>query len=142
MTLNMNTRSDALLILKAFGIPIDNVTEFNLSFDANGTTRAYISLIVDGALMEEVKKALAPVDAPQMASQPHVLVGAPKARKKRKKPVQTNYIPNPGSDEALSMGCICAVMDNNHGEYPPFPPTGWFITCGCTVHGFVEEEDE
>ena len=39
-------------------------------------------------------------------------------------------IPNPGSIEALAMGCICAVIDNNHGRGSgPF-----WITEGCPVH--------
>lgn len=42
-------------------------------------------------------------------------------------------IPNPGSEEALAAGCLCAVMDNNHGKWKPW--TGhWWITEGCPVH--------
>lgn len=41
--------------------------------------------------------------------------------------------PNPGSDAAREQGCICAVMDNNHGLYPAFGG-GWWITAGCPVH--------
>lgn len=32
--------------------------------------------------------------------------------------------PNPGSDEARAAGCKCAVLDNNHGKFPPYPPDG------------------
>lgn len=42
--------------------------------------------------------------------------------------------PNPGSDEAIAAGCICAVMDNNHGRFAPWPPNGWYVTEGCPVH--------
>lgn len=42
--------------------------------------------------------------------------------------------PNPGSDEARSLGCICAVFDNNHGRHAPWPDDGWWITGGCPVH--------
>ncbi len=42
--------------------------------------------------------------------------------------------PNPGSDEAIKQGCICAVLDNNHGKWAPYPPDGWWITEGCPVH--------
>ena len=42
--------------------------------------------------------------------------------------------PNPGSDEALSQGCLCAVLDNCHGKVAPYPPDGWYITMGCPVH--------
>jgi hypothetical protein len=43
-------------------------------------------------------------------------------------------IPNPGSDEAIADGCICAVLDNNHGLFAPYPDDGWWITEGCRVH--------
>lgn len=42
--------------------------------------------------------------------------------------------PKPGSDTALNAGCICAVLDNNHGKWAPWPPDGWWITGGCPVH--------
>lgn len=42
--------------------------------------------------------------------------------------------PNPGSGEALAQGCLCAVLDNNHGRFAPFPGDGWWITYGCPVH--------
>ena len=42
--------------------------------------------------------------------------------------------PNPGSMDAQLLGCICAVLDNNHGLYPPFAPDGWWISAGCPVH--------
>jgi hypothetical protein len=45
--------------------------------------------------------------------------------------------PNPGSEEAQRQGCICAVMDNNHGRFAPYPPDGWWITQGCVVHAPV-----
>jgi hypothetical protein len=42
--------------------------------------------------------------------------------------------PNPGSREALDAGCACAILDNNHGKFAPWPPDGWWITQGCPVH--------
>lgn len=42
--------------------------------------------------------------------------------------------PNPGSNAALNMGCLCPVLDNNHGRWPPWPPDGWWTTGGCPVH--------
>ena len=48
-------------------------------------------------------------------------------------------IPNPGSQEAKDQGCICAVLDNNHGKTAPWPPDGWWITEGCPVHRQVPE---
>lgn len=57
--------------------------------------------------------------------------------------------PNPGSDEAIKQGCICAIADNAHGLGIPWPrddgkdpvknPSFW-ITVGCPLH-HPEEED-
>ncbi len=30
--------------------------------------------------------------------------------------INTNTPPNPGSDAAIAQGCICPVLDNNHGK--------------------------
>lgn len=49
---------------------------------------------------------------------------------------------NPGSRKALDAGCICAVLDNNHGRFAPWPPDGWWITEGCPVHAFVPADSE
>lgn len=43
-------------------------------------------------------------------------------------------IPNPGSDQAIRAGCICAVLDNNHGKWAARPPDDWWITSGCPIH--------
>lgn len=46
-------------------------------------------------------------------------------------------VPNPGSDEAINRGCICAVLDNGHGRgFGPDPehPLFW-ITDECPLHG-------
>lgn len=50
--------------------------------------------------------------------------------------------PNPGSDEAIAMGCKCPVMDNNHGKWAPWPPDGWWNNGKCLVHPVKEREDE
>jgi hypothetical protein len=42
--------------------------------------------------------------------------------------------PNPGSRAATDAGCLCAVLDNNHGEWPPLGADGWYITVGCPLH--------
>ena len=46
-------------------------------------------------------------------------------------------IPKPGSDEAVEQGCICAILDNHHGEGFPYGdnkgPCFW-ITDGCPLH--------
>jgi hypothetical protein len=48
--------------------------------------------------------------------------------------------PNSGSPAALAAGCICAVLDNNHGRHAPWPPDGWWITKGCPVHAPTLDE--
>ena len=44
-------------------------------------------------------------------------------------------VPNPGSDEAIKQGCICAVLDNRHGlgAFDSGDGTFW-ITQGCILH--------
>lgn len=43
--------------------------------------------------------------------------------------------PNPGSDEAIEMGCRCPVLDNAHGR-GYLCEDGIFIVSGdCPVHG-------
>ena len=47
-------------------------------------------------------------------------------------------IPNPGSDEALDLGCLCPVLDNEHGNadkvgYYQGIPMFW-ITVDCPIH--------
>jgi hypothetical protein len=49
--------------------------------------------------------------------------------------------PNPGSIEAQDAGCICAVLDNNHGKYPAWHG-GWWITKGCPIHAPIEADDD
>lgn len=42
---------------------------------------------------------------------------------------------NPGSPEAVTAGCTCAVLDNHHGAgFPWDGQTSWWITGGCPVH--------
>jgi len=55
--------------------------------------------------------------------------------------------PNPGSDEAVRLGCTCAIMDNHHGRGmtsgygTPEEPAFW-ITEGCPLHAVAREEDD
>ena len=43
-------------------------------------------------------------------------------------------VPNPGSDEALDDGCLCAVIDNNHGS-GRFGAGEQFVTnLDCPIH--------
>ena len=46
--------------------------------------------------------------------------------------------PNPGSDEARALGCLCPVLDNNHGRFAPWPTEDgegeWWVRGDCPVH--------
>ena len=45
-------------------------------------------------------------------------------------------VPNPGSDEAVAMGCICPVMDNCYGRGYLVAGSGSFcIRTNCPIHG-------
>jgi len=49
-------------------------------------------------------------------------------------------IPNPGSDEAIKLGCKCPVLDNNHGEGFPCgnsKASCFWINEGCPLHSVV-----
>ena len=51
-------------------------------------------------------------------------------------------IPNPGTEKALRMGCICPVMDNNHGQ--GFDIDGmphFWRTAGCPLHDPPEKSE-
>ena len=42
------------------------------------------------------------------------------------------------------MGCLCPVMDNNHGKWPPFPaeegrPEAWIYSLRCMLHSWPEK---
>lgn len=43
-------------------------------------------------------------------------------------------IPNPGSKEAVQMGCKCAIMDNHYGRGYHGKAGQFAITGGCPVH--------
>lgn len=44
--------------------------------------------------------------------------------------------PNPGSPEAVAIGCTCPVLDNAHGRGHLCDGwhCGWWINAGCPVH--------
>ena len=51
--------------------------------------------------------------------------------------------PNPGSDEAIRMGCTCPVLDNCHGRGEgPFGNGNFWINLGCPIHGKQKEKEE
>lgn len=42
--------------------------------------------------------------------------------------------PNPGSDEALALGCLCPVLDNGHGRGSMWGDDVFVFVVGCPVH--------
>ncbi len=56
----------------------------------------------------------------------------------------TSNIPNPGSKEAIDLGCICPRMDNSSGS-GAFIMDGelqFWYTLGCPIHTADIEEIE
>ena len=49
-----------------------------------------------------------------------------------------SQLPNPGSDEALAMGCSCPVLDNAYGRGSVLS-RGFVINMECPLHGPKEE---
>ena len=52
--------------------------------------------------------------------------------------VHKDHNPNPGSEEAIEAGCICPVLDNEHGRGYMGDPNAFVYTKGCPVHSFIE----
>lgn len=48
-------------------------------------------------------------------------------------------VPNPGSDAAVLAGCICARLDNGHGDEELGRLRGFYYTVGCPVHDKKED---
>lgn len=46
-----------------------------------------------------------------------------------------DYKPNPGSDEAIEMGCICPVLDNCHGKGSMYGEGMFWTNTNCPIHG-------
>jgi hypothetical protein len=47
-------------------------------------------------------------------------------------------VPNPGSKEAIELGCTCPVMDNCNGKgFKLKGETCFWYTGGCPVHSFT-----
>jgi hypothetical protein len=44
-------------------------------------------------------------------------------------------IPNPGSDEAVDLGCSCPIMDNSYGEGYMEMEGVFVYNVGCSLHG-------
>ena len=59
----------------------------------------------------------------------------------------TEKRPNPGSPEAVALGCVCPVMDNHNGKGFHMGDDGpmFWRDAGCIIHGvpkFQESKDE
>ena len=53
----------------------------------------------------------------------------------------TNIVPNPGSDEAIKLGCTCPVLDNEYGKgFPIDGQTCFWYTSDCPVHSSKKED--
>ena len=50
-------------------------------------------------------------------------------------------LPNPGSKEAVKIGCTCAVLDNHYGAgiYGGRGGTFW-VSASCPLHGDVRSK--
>ena len=44
-------------------------------------------------------------------------------------------IPNPGSDEAIALGCSCPVMDNEYGKGYMGMEDTFIYSTACPLHG-------
>jgi len=49
--------------------------------------------------------------------------------------VEEEVIPNPGSDEAIEMGCECPRIDNNYGSGYMGNPDIFITNQACLIHG-------
>ena len=53
--------------------------------------------------------------------------------------------PNPGSDEAIALGCTCPVMDNGHGKgymggvKDEDGNVVFVMNCDCPLHGAAKQ---
>jgi len=49
--------------------------------------------------------------------------------------------PLPGSDEAITMGCTCPVLDNCHGAGFPYAGQAqcFYISGDCPIHAKKED---
>ena len=55
---------------------------------------------------------------------------------------EENKIPNPGTTEAIEMGCMCPVMDNNYGQGAYGREGVYWYSADCPIHKWVDEEEE
>src|SRR4030042_5309840 len=66
------------------------------------------------------------------------------AMKERIKMSEELKVPNPGSKEALVQGCICPVLDNEHGKGVYQNEKGewqFWINTDCPLHGKAGKDE-
>lgn len=51
-------------------------------------------------------------------------------------------VPNPGSNEAIEMGCTCPVIDNGRGRGSMYGENIFIYTAGCPVHCPEDEDND
>lgn len=56
---------------------------------------------------------------------------------KKTLPKKIKTIPNPGSDDAIDLGCTCPVMDNGHGKGSYWGPNTFIYSGSCKLHNEV-----
>lgn len=56
--------------------------------------------------------------------------------------VEQSKLLNPGSEEAIKLGCTCPILDNCHGKgrYCNGEDFGWWISGDCEIHGKVNND--
>jgi len=55
---------------------------------------------------------------------------------------EDKVVPNPGSDEAIALGCSCPVLDNSHGKGYMGMEGIFVFSGGCAVHSTPLPHDE
>jgi hypothetical protein len=50
--------------------------------------------------------------------------------------------PNPGSNEAIELGCTCPVLDNGHGNPELGRIRGFICREDCPIHGLKEDDGD
>ena len=71
----------------------------------------------------------------------HTLENAKMSPKKKSRNAKRTKIPNPGSKAAIKKGCICPVLDNNHGRGIPWPDCKknvFWVNTNCKIHSKLE----
>lgn len=61
------------------------------------------------------------------------------ARMQKASPNDSIRVPNPGSEEAIALGCTCPVFDNHHGCGYLGQPDVFVYVGGCQIHRLPAE---